>query len=189
MSVRLDRSAFQRGWFGWWSGSSNRSRSHNGSGRRSSIRRRGSQDGPLDRESLNADLAALVDGQQRVYGCGIESLAGQPFDDLQRLLGRVRLLIWAVGGERVESVGDSDDAGQHGNLISLEAVRISAAVEGFVVQLDAGEHFGKLGDGTQNVGTLRRVRLHHFEFFFGERSWFFQDVIFDADFAHVVELG
>ena len=103
--------------------------------------------------------------------------------------GRVRLLVGTIRGQRVEGVGDSDDARQQRNLVALQAVRISAAIEGLVMQFDTGQHFGQLRDRAQNVGALGGVRLHDLKFFCGERAGLFQDVIFDADLAHVVELG
>ena len=120
---------------------------------------------------------------------GIETLAREILDNLQRLFGCVRLLVRTIRGQSIERVGDSDDASQKRNLIAGESIRISAAVESLVVEFDAGKHFGELRDRTQNVGALGRVRLHHFKFFFGQSPGLFQDVIFDADFADVVELG
>src|SRR5579864_833819 len=72
----------------------------------------------------NADLAAVVNcGYGRSRGW-IEALAGKIVDDLQRIYGVVRMLVGTVGGERIESVGDRDDARQKGNFVSLQAMRV-----------------------------------------------------------------
>jgi hypothetical protein len=101
----------------------------------------------------------------------------------------MRLLVRAIGRKRVECVRYRDDTRQQRNLVTLKPIRISAPIQGFVMQFDAGEHFGKLRNRAQDVRTLGRVRLHHLELFFGQGAGLFQDVIFDADLANVVELG
>ena len=101
----------------------------------------------------------------------------------------MRVLVRTVGGQRVESVGDRDDARQKGNFVSLQTMRITAAVERFVMQLDAGNHVLQLRHRTQDVGALGGVRLHDVEFFRGECARLLEDAVFDANFADIVQLG
>src|SRR3954452_5017557 len=145
-------------------------------------------DRPFGSESLYADLAAPVHRQQRVDATGIETLAREVLDDLQRLFRCMRLLVGPVGRQCVERIRDRDDARQQRNLVPLKSIRISTAVQGFVVQLDARHYLCELRYGAQNVCTLGRVRLHDFKFFFGQCARFLQNVILNADLAYIMKL-
>ena len=146
-------------------------------------------DRALDGEALNLDLATSVHREQSLYRQRIETLAGEVLNDLQCLVGRVSLLVRTIGRKRIEGVGHSNDPRQQGNLITLQPVGISAAVERLVVQLNTGKHVGQLRDRTQNVGALGGMRLHDLELFFRQCSGLLQDVIFNADLAHIVKLS
>ena len=61
-------------------------------------------------------------------------------------------------------------------------MRITAAVERFVVKLDSGNHLLELYNWPQDVGAFGGVRLHDGKFFFGQGSGFFQDAVLDSDF-------
>ena len=57
-----------------------------------------------------------------------------------------------------------------------------------MVQFDAGEHVFQLFHRPQNVCTLGGVGFHDLEFFGSQGARFFQNAIFNADFAYVVQL-
>jgi hypothetical protein len=98
-----------------------------------------------------------------------------------------RGLIGAVGGDGIEGIGHGDDARHQRNLIGCKAVGVAGAVEAFVMQFDAGQHFFQLGDGTHDVGAFHRVLLHEVEFFVGELAGLFEDAVIHPDFSHVVQ--
>src|SRR5580698_2869255 len=95
-------------------------------GRNWSRRLRGSGRGGFDWDgrcrhgrARDANITAVVN---RGYGrsrSGIEALPGEIVNDFQRIYGVVRLLIRTVGGQRVEGVGDRNDARQKRDLVSL----------------------------------------------------------------------
>ena len=98
------------------------------------------------------------------------------------------MLVRTIGGQRVKRIGHRNHPRQQRNLISLEAVRIAAAIESLVMKLNARKHFRQLSYRAQNVGALGGVSLHDFKFFRGKRARLFENAVFDADLAHVVEL-
>src|ERR1700676_4379899 len=64
------------------------------------------------------DFATVVNRGDGTRRSRIKTLSGEIVNDLQRVYGVVRLLIRAVGGQRIKGVGDRDDARQKRNLIS-----------------------------------------------------------------------
>ena len=139
-------------------------------------------------EALNANLAAVVNGQESGDRFRIQTLAGEILNNFESLFGSMSMLVRTIGGEGIESIGDGNHARQKRNLVSCEAVGVAAAIERFVMQFDAGEHLSQLSDRAQNVCALGGVRFHHFEFFGGKSSRFLEDAVFDADLAYVVKL-
>ena len=61
-------------------------------------------------------------------------------NDAQRRLLIARFLIRPIRRQRVECIGDRDDARQQRNVVSLQAVRIAPAIERFVMQLNSRNH-------------------------------------------------
>src|SRR6185437_7495454 len=101
----------------------------------------------------------------------------------------VRRLVGAVGSNGIKGIGHGDNARQEGDFIAFQAVRITAAVERFVVQFDAGDHFRQLFHRTQDVGALGGVCLHDLVLFRSKGARLLEHAILDADFAYVVQLG
>src|SRR5580692_9581024 len=137
----------------------------------------------------NANVAASVDCSNGRDGSGIEALAGKIVDNLQRVKGGMGVLVRTIGGECIEGVGDRDDTRQKRNFVSLQAMRVTASVERFVMQLDSRNHVLQLRYRTQNIGALGGVRFHDVEFFRGECARLLEDAVFDSNFADIVQLG
>jgi len=58
-----------------------------------------------------------------------------------------------------------------------------------VMQFNAGEHLAQLRHRAQNIRALGGMRLHDLEFFGSQSAGLFQNAIFDADLADIVELS
>ena len=67
----------------------------------------------------DANISAVENRSNGRSHSGIEALPGEIVNDFQRVDGVVRLLIRTVGGQRVEGVGDRNDARQKRDLVSL----------------------------------------------------------------------
>ena len=74
-------------------------------------------------------------------------------------------------------------------LIATQAVRVARAVGVLVVVQHALEDRFERADGMQNLIAAGRMPLDHGVFGIGEPAGLVQDVLRDADFAHVVEQG
>src|SRR5579863_4078798 len=68
-------------------------------------------------------------------------------------------------------------------------MRVTAAVERFMMQLDAGNHVLQLRHRTQNIGALGGVRFHDVEFFRSKCARLLENAVFDSNFANIVQLG
>src|SRR5947208_13397636 len=96
-------------------------------------------------------------------------------NDAKRIHWIVCLLIGTVRGERVESIGYSDNPRQSRNLLVLESVGVATSVERLVVQFDARQHLLQLFHRPQNVRALGGVSLHDLELFRSQSAGLFQD--------------
>ena len=77
------------------------------------------------------------------------------------------MLVRAVGGQGIESISYGDHARQQRYLVVLEPVGIAAAIQRFMVELDAGQHRCQLFHRAKDVRPLGGVRFHDFKFFRG----------------------
>src|SRR5579863_205698 len=68
-------------------------------------------------------------------------------------------------------------------------MRVTAAVERFMVEFDSWNHFFQLRHRSQDVCALSGMGFHDFEFFRSECARLLQDAILDANFADIVQLG
>src|SRR4029077_5851444 len=111
------------------------------------------------RRALDANLASLINGVEGKNCDGIQPLTRERVNDAQSVVDFMRLLVRAVGSQRVEGVGHGDDPRQQRDVITFQAMRITAAVERFMVQFDSRDHLFQLRYRTKNVGTLGGVGL------------------------------
>src|SRR6185312_4836837 len=72
--------------------------------------------------------------QQSVDGVGIEFLRREANDLAESVANRKRFAIWPLTGHGIESVGQSDDADRHGDVLHHQAVGISRTVATFMVR-------------------------------------------------------
>ena len=122
-------------------------------------------------------------GIERVNHDRIVFRAGMLAQNFQRL-GKFRShLIGTVGGDGVKGVGDGDDAHHQWHLIALDAVGITAAVQGLVMPADARQHFVELLHLAHDLVSHHRVALHDFKLFVGQYAGLFQHAVIDADFS------
>ena len=134
------------------------------------------------------DFAALehcIKGCDRIW---VKSLAGKRMNYPQRLLAIVRFLIGTVCGQGVECVRYRNDARQQGNLVPFKAVRISPPVERLVVQLDTRNHFLSCATGRRMLAPLVVWVFMMVNSSSVKRAGLFQDAVFNADLAHVMQL-
>ena len=98
------------------------------------------------------------------------------------LYGRLR-------AQRVVDVADGADATLERDLLACQAAGIAGAVPALVV--GAGDRLGHLDErrvrAREDLGALRRVRLHDPPLVRVESAWLEQDVVRDSDLADVVE--
>ena len=77
-----------------------------------------------------------VVGEERPHRPGVELPAGLLSQDRDRLLVARGASVWPGRRDRVERVGDRDDARSNGDLVTRKAVGIAGAVEPLVVVPD-----------------------------------------------------
>ena len=108
---------------------------------------------------------------------------------LDGVLERERGAVDAVAGERVEDVGDRDDAPLDRDLLAGEAARVAAAVPLLVVaERDRRGHVEDRGGGAaQQAVALLGVGLDDRALLGGERAGLQQDRVGDRDLADVVQ--
>src|SRR6185295_4845377 len=129
---------------------------------------------------------------------GVEVLPGLGQDHVARLVVREGHLVGALRREGVVDVGQRDDAGAEGDLLSAQRAvlavdldrRIAAAVPLLVVE--AGDHLADredrlavdhLAGHAEGAGADLRVVLHLLELFGRELVGLLEDVVADADLA------
>ncbi len=100
-------------------------------------------------------------------------------------------LVGSLGGERVEHVGDGDNAPLQGNRLARQSARISAAVEFLVMR--PGDQGGQVEQArlafAQDLVALLGMRAHDHQLGVVEPPGLEQDVIGNGDLADVVHGG
>ncbi|MPN13026.1 hypothetical protein SDC9_160346 [bioreactor metagenome] len=114
--------------------------------------------------------------------------AGLLLHQAQRSVEREGGLVRTERDQRVEDVGDGDDASFERNIGAAQAVRVAAAVPLLVVaeSNDAGGFEQFVVVLADDLGTHHRVLVHDLPFFGVELAGFEQDGVGDADLADVV---
>ncbi len=94
--------------------------------------------------------------------------------------------IGAAGGDGIEGVGHSDDAGTKRDIRAHQAIGIALAIHPLMMVTN---HRGDLGvpDSCQHVCTVARVALDDCEFRIGESPWIVEDRSWGVELAHVVD--
>ena len=76
---------------------------------------------------------------------------------------------------------------EEGDLLALEPVGVAAAVPVLVVHEARARHLLEHGHRVQDVGALGGMLLHDLVLVVGEGRGLAQDLVLDADLAHVVD--
>lgn len=109
-------------------------------------------------------------------------------EDVQCFLVRACRSIGAAGGDGIESVGHSDDAGAKRDIRAGKAIGIAVAIHPLVMVADHGGDLG-VPDSCQHVCTVARVALDDCEFRTVESPWIVEDLSRGVELAHVVDRG
>ena len=108
---------------------------------------------------------------------GIELATPLSGDRVGGVLGAACVAVATTVRDRVEGVGDGDDARREGDAAAPQAARVSAAVPAFVVREDALRELGvKAAERGEDLGSAPRVRGDRATGFGGEGFLFVDDV-------------
>ena len=110
-------------------------------------------------------------------------------EDFARDVFGEAVAIEAVGGHGVVSVGDMDDAGVEGDVVSGEAVGVAGAVVIFVMETDDGEIVDEDAGAFEDANADGGVGFDDGALDIGEAAVFEQDPVGNADLADVMEKG
>src|SRR3990170_4361481 len=97
------------------------------------------------------------------------------------------LAVRAGGGHRLIGIGHTQDAGTERDVQRLDAIGIAGAVEPLVVGLDQRGLVVQLPGRRHDLRPDGRVLVHQDPLLAVERALLEQDVVADADLAHVVQ--
>ena len=147
--------------------------------RRLGRQRRGPGDGQ------DAPVGQLAD--EELDALGVELAPGVAAQLVDRLGRGPRAAVGAIAGHRVVGVGDEEDARGVGDRRAREAVGVAGAVEALVGMADPGRHGLQALDPSDDLGPGSRVLGHQGVLLGCQRPRLAQDVLGDADLAHVVE--
>ena len=84
-------------------------------------------------------------------------------------------------------IGDADDPGAEGDLVALQAVGISAAVEAFVVMQHDGDRLAQVRGGLEDDLPDARMLADRLPLVVGEGGRLVQDLLGDRDLSEVVQ--
>ena len=106
----------------------------------------------------------------------------------RRVVPAARRPVRPVARDRVERVGDGEDAGGQRDVRAREAVRVAEAVPPLVVAADDAQPVAvQEVDVPEQLLSEHRVRAHQPQLRVVQRPALLEDVVRDPDLAHVVE--
>ena len=128
----------------------------------------------------------INDAAEGNYDLRIEMPAGFILDQRHGFLESHRGFVGACRDEGIKYIDDGEQPCSLRYLHPTQPIRIARAVEAFMVVANdrGGVHPRIAGD---NVEAEEGMGFHDLELFFSQFSRFKQDVIRDADLAHVVK--
>src|SRR5215213_6820512 len=113
----------------------------------------------LERLASNVGREAGKGSSQGADDFGMELRPRAAPQLAKRVAGRPGAAVGACAGHRVVGVGDVDDPGDQGNVVTAQAVRIAAAVRPLMVELDDLEVTCQEGHRAQDPGAKHRMLL------------------------------
>ncbi len=134
----------------------------------------------------------LVQADQRALECGeagrIERRADHLVHDVEGAFDGHGAAVGAVGGERVEDVGDGDDAGLEIDVVALQAARIALAVEPLVMGAgDCGRDRRRRRCARGSCSPSAGMALDLGPFVVIELAGLVEDLVGDAELADIVQ--
>ncbi len=138
-------------------------------------------------DEIGLGLEVGQQAHERVDHGRIQRLPRLVLHDLQRLLGRHRLVERPLRGQRVEVVHGRENARAERNLLARQAVRIALAVPALVVIQDERRH--RIGERhvRDDLRADLRMHLHPLELFLRQRTRLRQDVLGHRELSDVVQ--
>ncbi|MNT07270.1 hypothetical protein D3C72_1419670 [compost metagenome] len=131
--------------------------------------------------------AALAQGDQPFAALAVE-LAAEVFgDDVQRRGDGHGTAIGAGAGHGIEGVRHAHYPGFQGNGLAAQALRVAAAVRGFVVHQHRWQYQGRQRVTGEQALADFRVGAHDLQLMLVERARFVQHGVGHADLAQVME--
>jgi hypothetical protein len=136
---------------------------------------------------LDLPQSGDADVHERPDQFRVELGAGATPDLADRVLEAGPLAIGAVGGHRVQGVGQGEDPGPDVDLLAEESPGVALAVEALLVAEDDRRRGAEEGDALDHLVADVRVALHLRPFLGSEASRLEQHRVGHADLPDVVE--
>ncbi len=127
-----------------------------------------------------------VNVEERRDGVRVEAPAGLPREHGEPFLLVARQPVGPLRGDRVEGVGDGDDASAQGDLLAAQAIRVAAAVNALVVVANDRRE-ARIPHRREHVRAVGGVTLDHLELLVGEGAGLVEDRRWRVDLADVVD--
>ena len=125
---------------------------------------------------------------------GVEVRAAALHDDFAAVFMGIRRLVAACKTQGIVDIRHGQDPGCKGNSVSLQAVRVAAAVPFFMVvsgNLNAHTEDGAVGvlpfDGLQGACAMIGMRLNDGEFLLRQSPRFYEDVVGNRRLSYIVQ--
>src|ERR1700724_470614 len=127
--------------------------------------------------------------EERADDPWVEVATAPGLDLLQRLIQAQGWTVDPVGDHGFKGIGDSDDARAERDLLALEALGISGAVEFLMVMADQRRDMMQALDRTDDIGADLWMATHPRHLVFRQRHRLPENPIRDPDLADVMEDG
>ncbi len=140
------------------------------------------------REGLSGEaLGGALDAGGECLDTGLIEVAGVLARDRERLRGIHRAAVRAVGGERLEDVGDRQGARAQRKVAGGHAAVIAAAVQALVMGRGHRGEAGERRDARQDALGVRRMQADAGELVVGQPGRLVEDRVRDPELADVVQ--
>src|SRR3954447_26234454 len=128
--------------------------------------------------------------QQSLDGVGIEFLRGEANDLAESVANRERFAIWPLARHGIESIGKSDDADRHRDVLHHQAVGISRTIATLMVRAHdlRNARPGELYTA-DNLMSHNRVIRHLAKLFGIKRCDFSEQTLVDRHLSNIVQVA
>src|SRR5690242_21081635 len=111
----------------------------------------------------------------------IKLSTGPVVELFRRCLVRLTTTIHTIARDRIECVGDSEDARAHVNIFSVQSERITGSIPLFMMLRDNARRALQKLNAAQDLLSVKWMLAHAYPLFFRELRRFAQDRIRHAD--------